>query len=51
MIEQNDTVIRRGPGSKFYFYSDVVHQDYCFGPEKFYDNILEKKTLEEAELW
>ena len=29
----------RGPGAKFNFYSEGVHQDYGWGPRKYYDSV------------
>ena len=43
--------MRRGPGSRNHFYSEGVHQDYCFGPEKYYQSIHAQKNLQAANDW
>ena len=50
-IEQQKAVMRRGPYSKIGLYSEGVHQDYCFGPEKYYKNIHAQKSLGAANDW
>ena len=43
--------MRRGPGSKMDIYSEGVHQDYGFGPEKFYGNVRAQQNLTKATAW